>query len=475
MQKKHSRFFPALLCFPALFIALSAAHAAPPADFTGLVKASVPAVVNVHAERTEQMRPFNNPFEMFRGHPDLDPFFSPFEDFHNRAPRSRKSQSLGSGFLISADGFIVTNNHVIDGAEAIKVNVGSSPEEEKSFPAVLIGSDPETDLALLKIDASGLPFLELGDSDALEVGEWVVAIGSPLGLNRTVTAGIVSAKGRNIQSGSYDDYLQTDASINQGNSGGPLLSMDGKVVGINTAIARRAQGIGFAIPSNLAQNIIDNLKQHKKVSRGWLGVTIQNVDDAMAKALGMENNKGALINSVLDNQPAARAGLKDGDVILSVNGREIPNTEQLLRVIAGIRPGEAASVIVWRDGERKTFSLTVAERDLSATQADGGAKAPEELAPLGLKMRPVTADDARRNRIKVDSGLLVTAVERDSEAAEIGVRAGDILVSIDRAPVKTVEEAAQKIADAKKQRGAVLLQVLRNGQMFFQAIDLGKS
>lgn len=476
MHKRYVLFSPVVLCLLAVTFIASAAQAAQPIDFRDLVKASMPAVVNISSERTEEMRSIN-PFEMFRGHPDLDRFFGPFEDFYNRgAPRSRKTNSLGSGFIISPDGFIVTNNHVIEGADVVRVNISGKNKKEDSYTAEVIGTDPETDLALLKIKADTLPFLEFGDSDSLEVGEWVLAVGSPLGLDHTVTAGIVSAKGRNIQSGAFDDFLQTDASINRGNSGGPLLNMDGKVIGINTAIAQRAQGIGFAIPSSLAQRVIGDLREHKKVSRGWLGVTIQNVDAATAKALGMQNSNGALVNSVLEGQPAALAGVKGGDVIVAVNDTAIEDTEQLLRTVALLPPGSKATVTVWRDGKEEKLALTVAERERGLASGKDSGKEGVESADglLGLSVRPITSEDVRRFNLDSNAGLLVTAIKPDSLAAEAGIQPGDVVLAVNKQAVATAADLAAYIKAAGKQRGAVLLQISRQGQIFYRAIETEK-
>jgi serine protease Do len=448
-----------------------ATRAAPPVDFRDLVKRAGPAVVNINTERTEQIRRGMPPgFDMFRGIPDMERFFDQFEEFPG-VPRSRKSASLGSGFVISADGYIVTNNHVIEGADTIRVNMGRVGKED-TYEARVVGVDPMTDLALIKIEASGLPFLAFGDSDALEVGEWVVAIGSPLGLDHTVTAGIISAKGRSIQSGPYDDFLQTDASINRGNSGGPLLNMDGQVVGINTAIAQRAQGIGFAIPSSMAQEIISSLREHRKVSRGWLGVTIQNVDEATAKALGLDKTAGALVNSVLEGQPAEKAGIQSGDVILSINGREIENTEQLLRVVAQIAPGSRVSVLIWREGQQRTVSLTVAERDGARTAGAVDGDLDGITGRLGLSLRPVTQDDTRRHNLKTAAGLLVLSVEEQGLAARAGVQSGDIILAVNNTRVNTVPDFVRQAEDGAKQRGALLLHLSRRGQIFFRAIEL---
>ena len=475
MLKRFSHASFAALMFMCMLFTAVQTQAAPPADFRELVKNAIPAVVNVSTERTEQARSTMNPFDMFRGHPDLDRFFEPFEEFYNdRGPRTRKTSSLGSGFIISADGYIVTNNHVVEGADVIRVNLGGRGNKDDLHTAEVIGTDPETDLALLKIKASDLPHLSFGDSDVLEVGEWVVAIGSPLGLDHTVTAGIVSAKGRNIQSGSYDDFLQTDASINRGNSGGPLLNMQGQVVGINTAIAQRAQGIGFAIPSSMAKRIIADLREHKKVSRGWLGVTIQNVDAATAKALGMQEAKGALVNSVLEGQPASQAGIREGDVIIAINDKVIEDTEQLLRTVAILAPGSEASITVWRDGKSENLKLTVAERENTQAGVTGKGGADDSSNLLGLKLRPVTPEDLRRFNLKNNAGLLVTGVSPEGEAAEMGIQPGDVILAVNKRAVNSVREMSDRIAAAKNQRGAVLLHISRKGQVFFRAFEMPK-
>lgn len=306
------------------------------------------------------------------------------------------------------------------------------------------------------------------------MGEWVVAIGSPLGLDHTVTAGIVSAKGRNIQSGAFDDFLQTDASINQGNSGGPLINMVGKVVGINTAIAQRAQGIGFAIPSTMAQRIISDLREHRKVSRGWLGVTIQNVDSAMAKALDLPEAAGALVNSVLPGQPADLAGIRPGDVITSINGGKIEDTDHLLRTVAMITPGSKAAVVIWRDGKAEELTLTLAERD--AKLARGGDREPGKEGKasdrLGLKVRSISAEDVRRFSLESQDGVLVTGVEQEGLAAGAGIIAGDVILMVDRKKVDSPRTLTQLIETGAKQKGVVMLTINRKGATFFRAIEI---
>lgn len=474
MHKRYSMAAAMTLGLLLTAFAASLSLAAVPGDFRELVKSAGPAVVNISTERTEQVRSMPAPFDFFRGIPEMDRFFDEFDN-HQGKPRTRKSNSLGSGFIISADGYIVTNNHVVEKSDTVWVTIGRRNKDEK-LKAEIIGTDPETDLALLKIQASGLPFLTFGNSDTLEVGEWVVAIGSPLGLDHTVTAGIVSAKGRSIQSGPYDDFLQTDASINQGNSGGPLINMSGQVVGINTAIAQRAQGIGFAIPSTMAQRVISDLREHRKVSRGWLGVTIQNVNAAMAKALELKEAEGALVNNVLPGQPADQAGIRAGDVILSINGNKIEDTDHLLRTVGMLSPGSKATVGLWRDGKPVEVILTLAERDAKMAQGGDGdqGKGGKTANQLGLKVRSVSVEDMRRYNLENQDGLLVTGVAQESLAAEAGIMPGDVITAVDRKKVNSAREMTRLIEAGSKAKGVVMLTITRKGNTYFQAIEIKK-
>ncbi len=468
-MKKSIVFYTAFVLL--LLPALSAPASAAPVDFRDLVKAAGPAVVNISTERTRNESPFPPGFEIFRGDPNMERFFRQFDGSRGRRQLTR---SLGSGFLISADGYIVTNNHVVEGADVINVAFGDSDKSEP-LKATVVGTDPDTDLALLKIKGSSYPFLKFGDSDKLEVGEWVVAIGNPLGLDHTVTAGILSAKGRNIQSGSYDDFLQTDASINPGNSGGPLLNTSGEVIGINTAIAQRAQGIGFAIPSSLAKTVIDDLKNSGKVSRGWLGVTIQNVDAPTAKALGLDKPRGALVGDVLPDQPAHKAGIKAGDVILSINGKDIDDTEQLLRTVAGLTPGNEAKMVVWRDG--KELILTVKPTERSGAEASGSESSESGSATgakLGISVRPVTPDEAKEARLPEGTGLLIVGMDPDGAASEAGLQPGDVIVGVNRKPMGSAQALTKAVEAAAKDKGVLLLHISRDGHLFFRAVELAK-
>lgn len=460
-----------------LFLAASVQAANLP-DFRDLAKKGGPAVVNISTEKTVQAG--ENPMaEMFRNAPPgFERFFEQFDKFQGKQQqRPQKQRSLGSGFIISADGFIVTNNHVIADADVVRVNLEGTNGKATSLEAKVIGTDEETDLALLKVETkTPLPVLRFGDSDALEVGEWLVAIGNPFGLDHSVTAGILSAKGRDIRSGPFDNFLQTDASINPGNSGGPLLNMQGEVIGINTAIIASGQGIGFAIPSNMAARIIDQLKDNKKVSRGWIGVTIQDVDENTARALGLGKPRGAIVGSVQAGEPADKAGVKAGDIILTVNGQEIADSSQLLRTIAALKPGETAKLVVWRNGQNKSISLTLGERTAEHLNAQRGQDSPRDngkalaAAGLGLNVRPVNSDEARALRQERPAGLMVVAVENGKPAAEADIRTGDVILSANLQPVNAASELSRIVEEDGKSRGAVLLQVMRRGQTFFRTV-----
>ena len=458
-----------------IIFSVASAQAALP-DFTSLVKSAGPAVVNINTEKTVEMRgrgsfPFPTPFEeFFKDMPGIpDEFFGG----QNAQPRQRKQKSLGSGFVISSDGYIVTNHHVVEGADSIAVSFEDQSSKEKTYKAQLVGSDKITDLAILKIDATNLAYLKFGDSDALEVGEWVLAIGNPFGLDHTVTAGIISAKGRKIRSNPFDSFLQTDASINPGNSGGPLLNMNGEVIGINAAIIANGQGIGFAIPSNMAKDIIGTLRTDRKISRGWIGVTIQTLDENGAKALGLPDTKGALIGDVLPNNPAADAGMKPGDVILTVNGETIDNSGDLSRKVAAIKPGDTAKITVWRNGSKKDLSVKIAERDMETAKAKGGGSTQNAATEsLGMTVRSLTKEDAARMRLENTEGVVVTKVENGKNAAEADMRVGDVIIAANGEPVTDVDSLAKIIDDQGKKRGAVMFHVIRQGQKSFKTVAI---
>ena len=461
----------AALTVTGIMFLVSTASAAPTLpDFVPLVKSAGPAVVNISTER-EVSSPVMGMFDI----PGMERFFEQFGVPFGRQPQGKapkqKSSALGSGFILSADGYIVTNNHVVEGADKVTVNLDGS--KYSAMPAKIVGTDKETDLALLKVESDKpLPVLKFGDSDSMEVGSWVVAIGNPFGLSSTVTAGILSAKGRDIHSGPFDNFLQTDASINPGNSGGPLINMAGEVIGINTAISANGQGIGFAIPSNLAAQVIEDLREGKKVSRGWLGVTIQDVDPNTAKALGLEGAKGALIGSVLPGEPADEAGLRAGDVIVRVDKTDIEDASGVTRSVASLKPGTKIDVVVLRDGKEVKATVKLGERASASSPTKEGQS---EGSELGVSVKPLTADDARALQLSADvKGLLVVSVNADSAAAEAGLRNGDVILSANLKPVATAPELADIVRKDGKERGAVMLQINRRGETFFATVNLEK-
>ncbi|MBW1779448.1 MAG: Do family serine endopeptidase, partial [Deltaproteobacteria bacterium] len=372
-----------------------------PENFTGLAEQNSPAVVNIRAERNGKGGyPMIPRFK--RGPvPKDDPLHDFFDKFFGGRPqREFKQRSLGSGFIIDKDGFIVTNNHVVEGADKIKVIL----KDEREFEAEVKGRDPNTDLALIKIKPENdLPVVRLGDSDTLKVGEWVLAIGNPFGLEHTVTAGIISAKGRVIGSGPYDDFIQTDASINPGNSGGPLINMEGKVVGINTAIIAGGQGIGFAIPVNLAKGIIDQLKTKGEVTRGWLGVGIQDLTKELKEYYGIKDGEGVLVTQVFPDDPAAKAGIKTKDIILEVNGHKVESGRELSRMIAEASVGQKVEIVVLRNGSRKVFNITLSKRK-DTQLASGGDTMPQKNA-FGITVSNLTPETARQFNLKDAEGV----------------------------------------------------------------------
>lgn len=463
-------------------ILVTTAHMATAADlpdFSDLADKCGPAVVNIGTERKASTGGPEDFFgEMFRNMPPgFEKFFEQFGGHPGRGSKrpSMKQTSLGSGFIVSADGYIVTNNHVVADADVINITLDEKNGKSETFQARLIGSDEETDLALLKVEAKkALPFLTFGNSDALRVGEWLLAIGNPFGLDHTVTAGILSAKNRNIHSGPFDNFLQTDASINPGNSGGPLLNMAGEVVGINTAIIASGQGIGFAIPSNMAAKIIEQIKTGKKVSRGWMGVNIQDVSEDIAKALGLKEAKGALIAGVMDNEPAAKAGVKDGDIILAVDGQPVADSSALLRAIADKAPGSVARLTIWRNGKDLELKVVLGERKSSQASRSALAPAEKDEARLGLSLRPLNEEERRDLKLSADEGLLILGIDPDKPAAESDLRKGDVILKANLKPVNSIEALAKIIKEEGLKRGSIMLQILRRGSTYFRTVPLGK-
>jgi len=418
-----------------------------PANFSDLAQKVRDGVVNIRTVKTMKgggpvfRHFFGNPFGQQNPFGDQDRFRDFFGPRHEQGPAPDfKQRSLGSGFIIDKAGYIVTNNHVIENADQITVKLA----DEREFEAELVGRDSNTDLALIRIkDASDLVPLKLGNSDDLAVGSWVVAVGSPFGLEQTVTAGIVSAKGRTLGSGPYDDFIQTDASINPGNSGGPLLNMNGEVVGINTAIVANGQGIGFAIPVNMARGVVNQLQAHGAVTRGWLGVSIQDLSPELADYYGIKDKKGALVAQVFEGDPADKAGIKANDIIIEVDGKSIDSSRDLTRKIASIEVGNKAAITVLRDGKEKTVTVEIAKRDDSGPLAQ---RKSEDSEKLGIRIAEATPETAKRfGHPENEKGVLVVEVEPGSKADEAGVRRGDLVKEVNRKPVTSVTELRSEV------------------------------
>jgi len=433
-----------------------------PKSFAELAQRVNPAVVNISTETT--VRVPGSPFRQFFG-PDEGPFGGFFKHFFGETPdREMKQQSLGSGFIIDKDGFILTNNHVVAGADEIKVKLADGRE----YKARVIGRDPKTDLALIKISSlfKNLPTLPLGDSDKMRVGDWVLAIGNPFGLGHTVTQGIISATGRIIGSGPYDNFLQTDAPINPGNSGGPLVNLEGEVIGINSAIIASGQGIGFAIPSNMAKEIVSQLKTKGKVVRGWIGVSIQTITPDIAKAFGLKSDKGALVSEVVPNGPAEAAGIKRGDVIVSFNEKTINRMSDLPFIVAETPVGKTVPVTVVRNGKEITLHIKIAE--MPEKGAAAGAPVPAES--LGLTLSNISPRLKSEFRITDTSGVVVVDVSRGSLAGDAGIQPGDVIKEVNRIPVKDMSDYETAIRKWQKNKPLLLL-IKRKGQTFYVSVQ----
>ena len=450
-----------------------------PESVAPIAEKLIDAVVNISTSQTLK-GPQGVPLPRV---PQGSPFEDLFEDFFNRKggrPRpDRKVSSLGSGFVIDAhEGLIVTNHHVIDGADEITVNFndGSKLKVDK-----VVGKDSKTDLALLKVTPKKpLVAVRFGHSSDLKVGDWVMAIGNPFGLGGSVTVGIISAKQRDINSGPYDDYLQTDAAINKGNSGGPLFNMDGTVIGVNTAIISPTGGsigIGFAVPSDSAVSVIDQLKQYGETRRGWLGVKIQSVTEDIAETLGVAESTGALVASVTPDSPAAHAGIEAGDVIMKFDGKDVSTMRGLPRLVAQAPIGKTVDVEALRKGEKKSFKVVVGrlvEDEKAAETSQGGERAPEN-ALIGLRLAPLTDELRQKHRIDQNvTGVVVTEVDPQSPAAQKGLKVGDVIVEAAQEQVSSVEDVAKSIDKVRKSgRKAVLLRLEDGkGDLRFVAVPL---
>lgn len=425
-----------------------------PVSFAVLAKKLSPAVVNISTTQLVKSGPFmgfedfRSPFEDFFGD-DFNKFF----DNDKESGRKFKRQSLGSGFTINKEGYILTNYHVIENATEIIVKF---PGDKKEHAAAVIGKDAMLDIALVKIETDDdLPVVLLGDSDTLEIGEWVMAIGNPFGLGGTVTAGIVSQKGRVIGAGPYDNFIQTDASINPGNSGGPLFNMKGEVVAVNTAIIAGGQGIGFAIPVNMIKQVLQQLKDEGKVTRGWIGVTIQEVTPELAETFGLKEAAGVLISAVAEGDPADLAGLKSGDIIVEFNGDAIKDMSDLPRIVAAVAPDTFVDLKIIRDGESKKFSLKVGKKPGIESGEEAEEKDEEKNLSgkvIGLRVQELTPEVKRRNRIEDTEGVLVYSVESGGLGDDAGIKRGDIIIEVAREPVTGVEsfDEAMRAASGKR-------------------------
>jgi serine protease Do len=453
--------------------------------FVEIAKKQNPAVVNVSTKsKTETThKNFRSPRPSPRPGPGQGPGkgrspdqFREFYDrfFGERPNQQRPKQGMGSGFVIDKEGHILTNYHVIEGADEIVVMLDDKGNE-KEYTATLVGSDPKTDIALIKINQESgetkeFPFLNLGSSENLEVGEWVVAIGNPFGLSHTVTVGVVSALGRSIGAGPYDEFIQTDASINPGNSGGPLINIEGDVIGINTAIISGNTGgnvgIGFAIPINIAKGILMDLKERGTVTRGWLGVMIQKITPELAKSFGLSQSEGALVGDVIPDGPAAKGGIKRGDVIVRFNGQDVNDMEDLPKIVAATRPNSVVDVDVIRDGAPKTLRVSI--ELLEDTREAVVAKTAD---PLGLQVQDITEELAKSLQLEGSEGVLVSDVIAGNAAAEAGIRRGDVISEMNRGPVKNMQDYQNLLSSVEK-GSSVLFLIKRGGSTIYIAVKV---
>lgn len=442
--------------------------------FVEIAKKQNPAVVNISTKTNRRARQPQPQQRDPRAPGKQDPFQDFYDKFFGDRDRERKPRAgMGSGFIIDKEGHILTNNHVIDGADEIVVLIEDGDNVEKEYDAKLIGTDSKTDIALIKLilkdeDKKHFPTLSLGDSDKLEVGEWVVAIGNPFGLSHTVTVGVVSAKERNIGSGPYDEFIQTDASINPGNSGGPLMNIKGEVIGINTAIISGNTGgnvgIGFAIPINVAKDILKDLKEKGTVTRGWLGVMIQKITPDLADSFNLDRTEGALVGDVIPNSPAEKAGIKRGDVIVKFDNEDVKTMESLPKIVGGTTPGKAVNVEVIRDGKPKTLEVTIAilkDEEMKVAALD----------PMGIQVQDITPDIAQSLNLGDIEGVLVSDVTPGAPGGESGLKRGDIISEVNRTKIKNVGDY-NRVASKLKNGDTALMLVKRGGTTIYVAVKL---
>ncbi|MEA1994714.1 MAG: DegQ family serine endoprotease [Campylobacterota bacterium] len=450
-----SAVFVLFFCIPVYALNVSSSIAQRE-SFSPIVEKVLPAVINIRTTQTVKGKPLAGFFDK------NDPFYQFFKRHFNEMPREYQQKSLGSGFIISPDGYILTNNHVISRATKIKVKLLYTG---KVYDAKVVGSDPKTDVALLKIKASRkLPTIALSNSDNIKVGDWVLAVGNPFGLNGTVTWGIVSAKGRIIGQGPYDHFLQTDAAINPGNSGGPLINMNGEVVGINTAIVASGQGIGFAVPANVVKKLIPQLKKGKVV-RGWLGVLVQNLTPDMAKFFRLSSVSGAVISQVVKNSPADKAGIKEGDVIVEYNGKRLNSATELPYMVAFTKPGEIVNIKIVRDGKEIIKHVTVGKKLKEIAIQKG------EENRLGIEVANITPYVRKEYNLKTNNGVVITNIKENSIAHLSGLRKGDVILEVNREKVKDIANFNKKI---KKVLGKkiILFLINRQGNQIYLSISV---
>jgi serine protease Do len=430
----------------------------PGPDFTQLAEQAGPAVVNISVTEKAAAADAQQPDKD-------DPAYEFFRRFRVPVPKQQPRHGVGSGFIVSPDGYILTNAHVVDGAKEVDVKL----TDRREFLAKVVGTDPKSDIALIKIDAKDLPVVHIGRSRDVKAGEWVVAMGSPFGFENSVTAGIVSAKSRSLPGDGYVPFIQTDVAVNPGNSGGPLFDMQGNVVGINSQIYSQTggyMGLSFAIPIDVAMHVKDELQAHGKVTRGRIGVAVQSVNQKLAQSFGLQKPSGALVSSVEDNGPAAKAGIKPGDVILGWNGANVDDSGSLPGLVADTKPGENAKVRVWRDGREQTLSVTVGNVPAEKVASAERSSADSNSGKLGLAVRPLTPEE--RNQVHASGGLVVE--DAGGAAAAAGVQEGDVILAINNQPVKSVEQLRSLIDKAGKH---VALLVQREEAKIYLPIDLG--
>ena len=472
MKKIIPLFFVA---FSILFFNTQAVLASQLPDFTGIVEDAKDSVVNISTSKTVKTQQLRKHLEI-PDFPEGSPFgelFKKFFDQDGLGIPDRETSSLGSGFIISSDGYILTNHHVVDGADEVIVRLNNRQEYEAS----VIGSDKDSDVALIKIEGEDFPVLKFGDSNELKVGEWVLAIGSPFGFDHTVTAGIVSAKSRSLPSDNYVPFIQTDVAINPGNSGGPLFNMDGEVVGINSQIYSRSggfMGLSFAIPIEMAVDVAMQIKDSGKVSRGWLGVLIQEVTRELAETFGMKTPHGALIAKVLEDSPAQQAGLQVGDVIVEFNGKKVTRSSSLPPLVGRTPVDKYADVTIIRNQREKTIKVKIAQLPTDITQASAPQETPEKIekSTLGMSVSPL--DKATQDKLNISSGVLVDGVDEQGPASQAGIRKGDVISMIDNHGVNSIKEF-DEVVDGLQDQKSVAILIQRNNGPVFLAIKPDKS